>query len=164
MLKQTVLIGTQWGPEAEESFSPVLAVLDPKQNTEKNNGFYQDDAYLVVFFLTDADDVTPGLSAESFYEKLLSSKGGDASKIIIAAALPNLENNSENCKKDGRGPVQAFPALLTASGGIHADLCSDHFADTLIKVGDQIAQNSDKSLSSHHQLPYVHHPLIDQNS
>lgn len=140
VLQETVAIGTQWGPEAEESFSPVLAIADEKLNVEKNNHFYDADAYLAVIFLTDADDVTPGLSGEDFYQKLIHLKNGDRSKILIAAALPNLNNTSADCKKDGRGPVQSFPALLAVSGAIYADLCSDNFGSRLADFGKYLVQ------------------------
>lgn len=143
VLKNTVLIGTQWGPEAEESFSPVIAVTDKQRNEEKNKGFYQSDAYLAVIFLTDADDVTPGLSAEDFYDRLIQLKGGDRSKVLIAAALPNIltkKKSKADCATDGRGPVQAFPSLLAVSGGLFADLCSDDFGIHLAEFGRQLVQ------------------------
>lgn len=140
VLKNTVMIGTQWGPEAEESFSPVLAITDLQRNIEKNKGFYESEAYLAVIFLTDADDVTPGLSAEDFYQRLVELKGGDRSKVLIAAALPNRDNNDRSCSKDGRGPVQAFPSLLSVSGGIFADLCSRDFGSHLAQFGHNLVQ------------------------
>lgn len=152
VLKQTVMIGVQWGPEAEESFSPVLAIMDEERNSSLNQGFYQQDAYLAVIFLTDADDVTPGLSAEEFYQKLVDLKGGDRSKVLIAAALPNLKNHSASCGKDGRGPIQSFPALLAVSSGIHADLCSQNFGATLADFGDQLVQ---RVAAQKKQLPYT---------
>jgi hypothetical protein len=138
VLKQTVVIGTQWGPEAEESFSPVVA--DKKNNHDNNQDFYQDDAYLAVIFLTDADDVTPGLSGEDFYQHLLDLKGGDNTKVLIAAALPNLNDHSATCTKDGRGPLQSFPALLSASGAIYADLCAKDFGTRLADFGRALVQ------------------------
>lgn len=139
-LKNTVMIGVQWGPEAEESFSPVLAVMDEKHNLSKNKGFYDKEAYLAVVFLTDADDVTPSLSAEAFFQKLVDLKDGDASKVLIAAALPNPKDNRKSCGKDGKGPIQAFPSLLAISGGIRADLCSDDFGADLAAFGNLLVQ------------------------
>ncbi len=141
VLKKTVLIGVQWGPEAEESFSPVLAVTDPKRNNEINQDFYIPEAHLAVIFLTDADDVSPGLSAEDFYSRLVKLKNGDRSKVLVAAALPNLTKSDKfpskntSCTTDGEGPIQAFPSLLRASGAIVADLCSDNFGKTLATFG-----------------------------
>ncbi|MEK6772914.1 MAG: VWA domain-containing protein [Bdellovibrionota bacterium] len=140
VLKKTVLIGVQWGPEAEESYSPVLAITDPERNHNVNQDFYLPDAHLAVIFLTDADDVTPGLSAEDFYQRLVKLKGGDRSKVLIAAALPELSNNSANCAKDGKGPVQSFPSLLDVSNAIFADLCSDNFGKTLASFGNLLTR------------------------
>jgi len=140
VLQETVAIGTQWGPEAEESFSPALAIADSEINSQKNQNFYDADAYLALIFLTDADDVTPGLSGEEFYQKLVQLKNGDRSKILIAAALPNLNNTSSGCEKDGRGPVQAFPSLLAVSGAIYADLCSEVFGSRLADFGKYLVQ------------------------
>jgi hypothetical protein len=140
VLQETVAIGTQWGPEAEESFSPVLAIADPTINHEKNQDFYQDDAYLAVIFLTDADDVTPGVSGDDFYQRLVAMKNNDRSKILIAAALPSLNNHAADCTKDGRGPLQSFPALLAASGALVADLCSANFGSRLAEFGQYLVQ------------------------
>lgn len=145
VLESTVAIGTQWGPEAEESFSPVLAVMNPEINAQKNGGFYESDAYLTVIFLTDADDVTPTsnggiLSGSEFYQILKTLKGDDESKILIAAAVPNIGNNSDECKKDGGGPIQSIPQLLRASKAIVADLCSEDFGTKLTSFGRLLAQ------------------------
>lgn len=140
VLKQTVEIGVQWGPEAEESFSPVIAVMNSAQNSEKNQGFYQEDAYLAIIFLTDADDVSPGWSADQFYRHLVQAKGGDRSKVLIAAAIPDRNNSSAQCSKDGQGPVDAIPRLLSASGGIVADLCSNDFGQRLASFGARLAR------------------------
>ena len=140
VLQQTVALGTQWGPEAEESFSPVLAIADEKINVEKNQGFYEKDAYLAVIFLTDADDVTPGLSGEDFYRQLVALKDGDRSKILIAAALPNINNHSSTCTTDGHGPIQSFPSLLAVSGALYADLCSQDFGAKLAQFGQYLVQ------------------------
>lgn len=135
VLKQTVVLGTQWGPEAEQSFSPVLAVTNPTLNQQKNANFYEKDAYLAVILLTDADDVTPGLSGSDLYEKLKTEKGGDGSKILIAAAIPRT------CpSQDAPGPVKAIPDLINASGGMIADLCSDSFGAQLAKFGRYLVQ------------------------
>ena len=139
VLEQTVAIGVQWGPEAEESFSPVLAIADDAINA-KNQGFYEKDAYLAVIFLTDADDVTPALSGDDFYQRLVDLKDGDRSKILIAAALPNLNNHGADCKKDGQGPLQSFPSLLASSGALIADLCSANFGGRLADFGQYLAQ------------------------
>lgn len=141
VLKNTVAIGTQWGPEAEKSFSPALKVIsDSKLNRDANGGFYQKDAYLVVIFLTDADDASNGLSASSFMKKLIAAKGGNKNKILIAAALPSAKSNTANCRLDGDGPRSKFPQLMNISQGTVADLCSNSFGDTLAALGDRLVE------------------------
>jgi len=140
VLKQTVLLGTQWGPEAEESFSPVIAIMDPTINSEKNQNFYDPEAHLAVIFLTDADDVSPNLSAEDFYNQLLASKNGDRSKVLIAAAIPDVAKHGSSCTTDGRGPIDAIPTLMKISGGITADLCSNAFGARLTQFGNYLVQ------------------------
>ncbi len=141
VLRNTVAIGIQWGPEAEESFSPVIEVISNEaKNQTINGGFYEKDAYLVVIFLTDADDVTPSMSSDDFYDYLIDAKGGDESKVLIAAALPSAKNNSARCRVDGNGPQYKFPALIARSGAIMADLCSNTFGQALAIFGEQLVQ------------------------
>ncbi|MES2769256.1 MAG: hypothetical protein V4596_08925 [Bdellovibrionota bacterium] len=139
VLKNTVAIGTQWGPEAEESFSPVLKIIsDDNLNNSVNAGFYEKDAFLVVIFLTDADDVTPGENAYEFYEKLKAAKGGNENKILIAAALPSSKVDKLSCRLDGSGPQSRFPDLMNIAQGTVADLCSNSFGDDLAELGERL--------------------------
>ena len=141
VLKNTVAMGVQWGPEAEESFSPVLEIISNEElNKTKNANFYDKDAYLVVIFLTDADDATPEVTASSFYEYLVASKNGDRNKILIAAALPSAKVNSPSCRLDGNGPQYQFPELVAISGALVADLCSNTFGKKLADFGDRLVQ------------------------
>ncbi len=143
VLKSTVALGVQCGPEAEESFSPVLEIIENKElNAGWNAGFYDKDAYLVLIFLTDADDVTPGVTASSFYRRLVEAKGGDEKardKILIATALSNPAKRSEFCKSDGNGPVYKFPDLISISRAFHADLCSSNFGQAFAIFGKSLA-------------------------
>ena len=141
VLKSTVAIGVQWGPEAEESFSPVLKVVgDEEHNRTVNAGFYDKDAYLVVIFITDADDATPEVTGETFYEYLVKAKGGDRNKVLIAAALPNSTQSTSACQVDGNGPQYAFPELIRVSGALRLDLCSKSFGAQLAEFGQKVSQ------------------------
>jgi hypothetical protein len=116
--------------------------MDSARNQEKNQGFYQEDAYLAIIFLTDADDVTPGLSPDQFYRQLVESKGGDRSKVLIAAAIPDVRDGRASCPKDGSGPINNIPRLLSAAGGIVADLCSNDFGHKLASFGSRLAREA----------------------
>ncbi len=153
VLKNTVAIGTQWGPEAEESFSPVLKIIsDANLNNTVNGGFYEKNAYLVVIFLTDADDVTPGETAYSFYQKLLAAKDGKSDKILIAAALPSAKKDSAGCRLDGSGPQFKFPELMLTAQGTRADLCSNSFGEDLAELGDRLVEQVG---SQRIKLPFI---------
>lgn len=141
VLKNTLAIGTQWGPEAEESFSPALKVIsDSNLNKQINGGFYQKDAYLVLIFLTDADDASNGLSSDDFLKRLIAAKDGNKNKILIAAALPSSKKDTASCRLDGSGPQSKFPRLMNKAQGTVADLCSNSFGDTLAALGDRLVE------------------------
>jgi hypothetical protein len=141
VLSQTVLLGAEkWGPEAEESFRPVLAIFDEKRNASINGGFYQKEAHLMIVFLTDADDVGL-LSGEQFYQSLLEEKSGDASKILIATAFPDPRSTTCPQNSSSEKPIRdKFPSLLNASGGMMLDLCSPDFGYRLTLLGERLRQ------------------------
>lgn len=147
VLKATVAIDVQWGPEAEESFSPVLEIIQNKElNSTKNAGFYEKDAHLFIIFLTDADDATPGLSAEEFYEKLVQEKSDPGTdngreKVHIAMALANPDKKSATCPIDGDGPVYKFPELQAFSRAYKADLCSSDFGKKFAQYAQEVANS-----------------------
>lgn len=100
LLASTLSIGVQaykdGGPEVEEFFAPLAAALDKTGRGAPNEGFFRPEAQLVVIFMTDADeqkeDVDPEsgtrrLSPREMYEKLVSFKGDDRSKVSAYGVL-----------------------------------------------------------------------------
>lgn len=164
VLKNTLNLGVQWGPEAEELLSPVLGVLnigdelggvyaqEQKAATQNNAGFYDKDAYLVIVFLTDAEDATDGVSSYEFYQRLLKEKNMDKNKIIIAAALSDPNKKSDTCTLDGKGPVEKIQKLLAYAGGILLDICSDNFGTKLAQLGQSIVS---RVAEQKFTLPYI---------
>lgn len=150
VLKATVEIGVQWGPEAEESFSPVIEVVqNQKLNSEKNGNFYDKDAHLFVILLTDADDATPGYTPEEFYNFLVAAKSDEGTengreRIHVAAAISKSELTSAPCADNGTGAVERIPEFLSFARGLKADLCSQNFgqmfAEYAQSVADKVAQ------------------------
>ncbi len=146
VLKATVAIGVQWGPEAEESFSPVLEIIQNEElNRTKNAGFYEKDAHLFIIFLTDADDATPGLSAEEFYRTLVEEKSDPGTengreRVHIAMALANPKKRSAACPIDGSGPIYKF-SDLESFRAYKADLCSDNFGKQFATYAQEVANS-----------------------
>lgn len=111
ILSSTLNIGVQalkdGGPEVEEIFAPLAAALDKSGNGAPNDGFFRPEAQLVVIFMTDADeqkdeyDATTGvsrLSVTDMYEKLVSFKGNDRTKVSAYGVLVPV--NAPDTKKD----------------------------------------------------------------
>lgn len=164
ILKKTVVLGTQCGPEAEEIFSPVLGVLDEKINSKVNSNFYEEDAYLVVIFVTDADDATPAVTADQFYEALVEAKGGDRRKVQIAMAIPKVRQSSSSCPLDGMGPIYKVADLVRNSGAFEADLCSDNFGSKLAEFGQKLVERVASQTITLSFVPAVYSTNTDSNS
>lgn len=91
ILAATLNIGVtpyaEGGPEVEEFFSPLAAALDKSGHGGTNEGFFREDAQLVVIFLTDADDSTARISPEQMAKTLVDFKGGKADKVSVYGVL-----------------------------------------------------------------------------
>lgn len=146
-LKETIKIGVSRGPEWEESFSPVLAMMTPEVN-EVNKGFYRPDAHLAVIFITDADDassMTPG----QFYRELVKQKRGEKSKILISGALPlekSCRHDDDLIKKNEKGeeviwdPVGMLQLLDTVPDSVKVSLCSKQLGSKLADFGSKLSE------------------------
>ena len=95
-LKIGVLSYADGGPETEEFFSPLAAALDKNGRGATNEGFFRDQAQLVVVFMTDADDSTSALTPAQMAEKLVAFKGGRADKVTVYGALVKASDADEN--------------------------------------------------------------------
>lgn len=74
------------GPENEEVFSPILAAFEPEMKSGPNRGFRREDAHLAIVIITDTDDSSPGLVAETVASRL-SREVSENTKVTVAAAL-----------------------------------------------------------------------------
>jgi hypothetical protein len=83
------------GPEVEEFFSPLAAALDKNGRGATNEGFFRDQAQLVVVFATDADDSTSQITPEQMTRQLVNFKGGHAEKVSVYGALVKSSDSDE---------------------------------------------------------------------
>lgn len=88
-LKIGVAPYAEGGPENEEFFSPLMAALEKSGRGAANEGFFRDDAQLVVIFLTDADDSNSRISAEQVAKTLVDFKAGNKDKVSVYGVLVN---------------------------------------------------------------------------
>lgn len=86
---------SQGGPEIEEFFSPIMAALEKSGPGATNDGFFRDDAQLVVIVMADADDSTSRISPEQMAQYLVDFKKGQAQKVSVYGVLVRAEDKDE---------------------------------------------------------------------
>ncbi|WP_413293949.1 hypothetical protein ACLSU7_02330 [Bdellovibrio sp. HCB185ZH] len=96
VLANTLKIGVvalkDGGPENEEFFSPLMAALEKGGRGAVNEGFFREDAQLVVIFLTDADDASSRVSPEQMAQTLIDFKGGRQEKVSVYGVLVDAKD------------------------------------------------------------------------
>ncbi|HEX7676155.1 MAG TPA: vWA domain-containing protein [Bdellovibrio sp.] len=93
-----VLAYNQGGPEIEEFFSPLSAALENTGHGATNEGFFRENAQLIVVIMTDADDSTSRVSPEEMAKTLVDFKGGKQDKVAVYGVLVNAKD--PDSKKD----------------------------------------------------------------
>lgn len=94
-----VALGTN-GDYIERMFDPVYLALGPTSEAI-NPGFLRAEAFLVIIFVTDAEDQSDLISGFRAYDALLRSKGGDESRVLGYGVLAYPTLFGDRCSKDG---------------------------------------------------------------
>jgi len=145
VLERTLLVGAKPGPDQddapnigpykEEFFTPVQAVLT------NNPDFYRSDAFLAIFFITDANDESL-LGANDFRQFLISLKGGNFNMVqAYAALIPTGTPTDASCRRDKSGEPKKIEAFLDSfqNGSRRIlNLCSTKFGARLAQFGKDI--------------------------
>lgn len=160
-LKKTIMIGERKGPEFEESFSPVIGafwnetpnhpIADkgyPMADPSKNTSFYRQNAYLVIVFLTDANDDS-AFSSEELSQYLTALKG-DVNKIIVFSVLAIPPPAGGACKTDLAGSPLKILDFTRQMKGQTLSLCDANFGKKLSEFGKYVKE---KTLNLTFQLP-----------
>lgn len=126
------------GSGTEQFFSPVKAALTPPMVSGRNAGFYRSDAYLVVIFVTDAEEQSR-MTARETYDFLLNLKGGDAAKIITYGVyIPSSSPSS--CSRDESTLPTKLEEFFRISGAKTLGLCDADYGQKLAGLGDDLAK------------------------
>jgi hypothetical protein len=139
VIKKTLHVGEALGPAYEEVFTPIMPALTAMQGpSEPNFGFYRDDAYLLVVFITDMDAKPPGPSAVSLLQSLTDLKHGNSDRILTAGIISPV---GESCPKDPGAPdgPKEIEKFLTISHGYKLSLCSKNSGKELGKLGQDLS-------------------------
>jgi hypothetical protein len=90
-LASTIAIGIlpfeQGGPENEEFFAPILSAIEKSGPGGVNEGFFRDDAQLVVIVVTDADESQNDVTFDQVARTLVGFKHDDLKKIAVYGVL-----------------------------------------------------------------------------
>ncbi|ASD63406.1 hypothetical protein [Bdellovibrio bacteriovorus] len=87
ILSSKMMVGLD-GDVSEMMFSPVVAALSPPLDVGVNAGFYRQDAFLAVIFITDAKEQST-LSPKDF-QQFLNTKKGDPNKVLAYGVINKL--------------------------------------------------------------------------
>jgi hypothetical protein len=135
-LERNLLIGTE-GSGTEVFFTPVQAALTAPLLGGVNQGFYRQDAYLAVIFLTDSDDQSQ-FAASDFYRFLVNLKGGDASKIIsYGVYIPTADRACNRSGEPGPKKLEEFFQLAKAQT---LGLCDADYGMKLVELGADLVR------------------------
>lgn len=140
-LSANMIVGTS-GDATEKFFDPLVAALTEPLLSGWNAGFYRQDSYLAIIFLTDTDDQSIANDAQSTYDFLLQLKG-NINKIFVGAAyIPDSEvavcsgeswdiNNTDN-----------LPDFFRLTKATTFSLCDPDFGQKLAEIGRVIAKRA----------------------
>lgn len=105
-LARKIMVGTD-GDYNEMMFSPVISALSPPLETGINAGFYRQDAFLAVIFITDAKEQST-FSPKDF-QQFLNTKKGDPNKVLAYGVINKLaEQQICRSSEDLDGKLEEF--------------------------------------------------------
>ncbi|KHD89400.1 MAG: hypothetical protein OM95_03250 [Bdellovibrio sp. ArHS] len=142
-LARRMLVGTNGSP-TEEMFGPVVEALSPSLELGANLGFYRQDAFLAVIFITDAKDQSQ-LAPQDFL-KVLATKKGDAARVLGYGVIRTLaEEKSCDGSEDLDNKLEVF--LESVVNGDKAQknilsLCSPDYGVKLAEFAKDIVKRT----------------------
>lgn len=141
-LGRNLIVGVD-GNSTEEFFTPVRAALSPPLVNVENAGFYRPDAYLLVIFITDGEDLS-SMQPDDLYKLLLGMKQNDKAKIITNGVV--IPTNVMNCDRSGELPPRKIEQFLKLSGGTMFGLCDVDYGQKLANLGKLLVERIGNSV------------------
>ena len=139
ILRKYLQPGTD-GDGDEKFFSMVRDALTEPILSNENAGFYREEAHLLVFFLTDAEDQSEFYGPSDFYDFLLNLKTGDENKIHFAAAL---QPTNSLCRR-GEDPAFKIVEFSQYLNGSVFNICQSGYGEELVKVAHNVLERVSK--------------------
>jgi hypothetical protein len=144
-LKTNLKVGTN-GSAWEELFGPTSKALSKKLLAGYNSGFYRQDAYLVIIFVSDAEDQS-SITGADLMNELIALKG-TKDKILSYGAMIPTGTETGSCIQDEGDPrkVEAFLAMNVNTGKNIVRLCDKDFGTRLVDFSKEIVQIVNKPI------------------
>ena len=115
--------------------------FSPRAMAGYNNGFYRNDAYLVIIFVTDAEDQSVDYNEKELMSYLLNLKRNKDKILSYGALIPSNVKPTANCQRDeGTSPfmVENFLNLSANRGKNEVSLCDPQFGTKLVEFSKEI--------------------------
>ena len=132
--QQLVNVGTD-GSGVEEGLETAVLALTPPRIVTENAGFLRTDANLAVVVVSDAGDQSN--QPLSYYEnRLINVKGFNRLSFFSFSTIgPFLGSAPSGCTYDGGGDPQRYGAIVTRTGGVREEICTNNWSTALQGLG-----------------------------
>jgi hypothetical protein len=132
--QQLVNVGTD-GSGTEQGLETAVQALTPPRIVTENAGFLRTDANLAVVVVSDAEDQSD--QPLSYYEnRLINVKGFNRlSQFTFSAIAPFAPAPAGNCTYDGMGGAPRYSQMVTRTGGLRDEICTQNWATALQGLG-----------------------------
>jgi hypothetical protein len=132
--QQLVNVGTD-GSGTEQGLETAVMALTPPRIVNENAGFLRTDANLAIVVVSDAGDQSN--QPVSYYEnRLINVKGFNRLSMFTFSAIgPFLSSAPGSCTYDGGGDAQRYGSLVTRTGGVREEICTNNWATALQGLG-----------------------------
>lgn len=142
-LADRMIVGTN-GSATEVMFTPTVAALSPPLETGVNAGFYRQDAFFAVIFITDADDQST-MQGRDLYNFLVTKKA-NADKVLGYGVFRTLAQK-DICRaaEDVYGKLEGFLELVVNGGKSQPNIlsfCAEDYGTKLAEFARDIVKRS----------------------
>jgi Abnormal spindle-like microcephaly-assoc'd, ASPM-SPD-2-Hydin len=124
------------GSGDEEPYFAMSTALSSTNRNSVNAGFIRTDAALAVIIVTDALEQSPN-SPGSYLAGLRQLKGNRGERLSVSVVGP-FSPPGPNCSTEGSVDDGRFSALINATNGVRADICTQNWAMDLETISRNV--------------------------
>lgn len=137
---KNIVLGS-YGSGWEMFFDPIVSAFQPANLNGPNRDFIRNGAFLVVVFITDAEDQSELNTAQQTFDFLVNLKGNKKYLLGYGVIIPTIY--SPDCIRDDSGvmpvAIESFLGLMQNSKNNIMGLCDPNYGDQLARFSKDIA-------------------------